>query len=121
MPDHDILSSPQGRRLLQQALGRLDLESIARSGADDAVKRILTELRRARRARSRKVYAFWAAVLTGAQRRSGNLSVPAGCATPARAEHGSGRLRLLNAGLQPGRKLPLLSGQVPGTQASTEP
>jgi hypothetical protein len=67
VPDHDILSSPQGRRLLQRALGELNLESVTRSGADDAIKRILTELRRARRARSRKLYAFWAAVLAETQ------------------------------------------------------
>ncbi|MFY9971821.1 MAG: hypothetical protein WAK41_20690, partial [Roseiarcus sp.] len=49
--DRALLHSRE-ERLLKRALG-----------AADAVKRVEAELRRARRARSRKFYAFWSAVL----------------------------------------------------------
>ncbi len=50
-------------RLLKRALGCAIPEFIASFGAADAVKRVEAELRRARRARSRKLYACWSAVL----------------------------------------------------------
>ena len=63
MSDRDLLPSREEERLLKRALGSAIPEFIARFGAADAVKRAEAELRRARRARSRKLYAFWSAVL----------------------------------------------------------
>ncbi len=61
--DRDLVPSREEERLLKRALGCAIPEFIANFGADEAVKRVETELRRARRARSRKLYAFWSAVL----------------------------------------------------------
>ena len=61
--DSNLLPSREEERLLKRALGSVVPEFIARFGAADAVKRAEAELRRARRARSRKLYAFWSAVL----------------------------------------------------------
>ena len=60
--DRALLHSRE-ERLLKRALGCAIPEFIASFGAADAVKRVEAELRRARRARSRKLYAFWSAVL----------------------------------------------------------
>ncbi len=49
--------------LLTRALGCAIPEFIGSFGAADAVKRVEAELPRARRSRSRKLYAFWSAVL----------------------------------------------------------
>ena len=61
--DRDLIPSREEERLLKRTLGCAIPEFIANFGADEAVKRVETELRRARRARSRKLYAFWSAVL----------------------------------------------------------
>ena len=61
--DRDLIPSREEERLLKRALGCAIPEFIARLGAAGAVKRVGAELRRARRARSRKLYAFWTAVL----------------------------------------------------------
>jgi hypothetical protein len=61
--DRDLLPTREEARLLKRALGSAIPEFIARFGAADAVKRAEAELRRARRARSRKLYAFWSVVL----------------------------------------------------------
>ncbi|MGO9810481.1 MAG: hypothetical protein ACLP53_06800 [Isosphaeraceae bacterium] len=61
--DGDPIPSREEARLLKRALGSAIPEFIARFGAADAIKRAEAELRRARRARSRKLYAFWSAVL----------------------------------------------------------
>ena len=61
--DRALLHSREEERLLKRALGCAIPEFIASFGAADAVKRVEAELRRARRARSRKLYAFWSAVL----------------------------------------------------------
>ena len=61
--DRDLIPSREEERLLKRALGSAIPEFIARFGAADAVKRAEAELPRARRARSRKLYAFWSAVL----------------------------------------------------------
>jgi len=61
--DRDLIPSREEERLLKRALGSAIPEFIARFGAADAVKRAEAELRRARRARSRKLFAFWSAVL----------------------------------------------------------
>jgi len=61
--DRDLIPSREEERLLKRVLGCAIPEFIARLGADGAVKRVEAELRRARRARSRKLYACWSAVL----------------------------------------------------------
>src|SRR5271165_4108089 len=61
--DRDLIPSREEERLLKRTLGCAISEFIAKFGADEAVKRAETELRHARRARSRKLYAFWSAVL----------------------------------------------------------
>src|SRR5271165_7201191 len=61
--DSNLLPLREEERLLKRALGSAVPEFIARFGAAGAVKRAEAELRRARRARSRKLYAFWSAVL----------------------------------------------------------
>ncbi len=61
--DSNLLPSREEERLLKRALGSAVPEFIARFGAADAIKRAEAELRRARRARSRRLYAFWSAVL----------------------------------------------------------
>jgi hypothetical protein len=55
--------SPEEQRILMRALGCGVEELVARFGAENAVKRVETELRSARRARSRKLHAIWSAVL----------------------------------------------------------
>jgi len=52
--DRDLIPSREEERLLKRAFGSAIPEFIARFGADNAVKRVEAELRRARRARSRK-------------------------------------------------------------------
>jgi hypothetical protein len=59
----DLTSSREEQRILMRALGCGVEELVARLGAESAIKRVETELRRARRARSRKLHAFWSAVL----------------------------------------------------------
>ncbi len=61
--DRDLIPSREEERLLKRVLGCAIPEFIARLGADGAVKRVEAELRRAWRARSRKLIAFWSAVL----------------------------------------------------------
>ena len=58
-----MFSLREEERLLKKVLGCAVPEFVARFGTADAVKRIESELRRARRARSRKFYTFWRAVL----------------------------------------------------------
>ena len=62
-PNPDVPLSLAERRLLNRALGCAVEEFIARFGAETAVRRVQTELRRARRARSRKLYNLWSAML----------------------------------------------------------
>ena len=59
----DLTPSPKEQRILMRALGCGVEELVARFGAEKAIKRVETELRRARRARSRKLHTFWSAVL----------------------------------------------------------
>jgi hypothetical protein len=51
------------QRVLTRVLRCSVEELLARLGAENAIKRVETELRRARRARSRKLHTFWSAVL----------------------------------------------------------
>ena len=55
--------SPHEQRILMRVLGCGVEELVTRFGAENAIKRVETELRRARRARSRTLHAFWSAVL----------------------------------------------------------
>jgi hypothetical protein len=59
----DLTPSPKEQRILLRALGCGVEELVVRLGAENAIKRVETEVRRARRARSRKLHAFWSAVL----------------------------------------------------------
>jgi len=59
----DLTPSLEEQRILMRAFGCGVEELVARFGAENAIKRVETELRRARRARSRKLHAFWSAVL----------------------------------------------------------
>jgi hypothetical protein len=51
------------QRVLTRVLRCSVEELLARLGAENAIKRVETELRRARRARSRELHTFWSAVL----------------------------------------------------------
>ena len=59
----DRTPSPKEQRILMRALGCGVGELVARLGRQNAIKRVKTELRSAKRARSRKLHAFWSAVL----------------------------------------------------------
>jgi hypothetical protein len=61
--DGGVPCSPAEERLLRRALDCALEEFIARFGAKDAIKRVEAELLRAKRARSRKLYGFWSAIL----------------------------------------------------------
>jgi hypothetical protein len=62
-PRPDVPSSREEWRLLNRALGCAVEEFIAQFGAENAIKRAQAELRSARRARSRKLYGLWSAML----------------------------------------------------------
>jgi hypothetical protein len=98
--DRDLIPSREEERLLKRALGSAIPEFIARFGAAGAIKRAEAELRRARRARSRKLYAFWSAVLAQIDPGKNESSVrgdrtarspvgPAGGANPTKSKRGS--------------------------------
>jgi hypothetical protein len=57
-PHSDLTPSPKEQRILMPALGCGVEELVVRLGAENAIKRVETELRRARRARSRKLHAL---------------------------------------------------------------
>jgi hypothetical protein len=59
----DLTSSREEQRILMRTLGCGVEELVARCGVENAIKRVETELRHARRARSRKLHTFWSAVL----------------------------------------------------------
>jgi hypothetical protein len=63
--DSDFAPSPlaQQQRILTRALGCGVEELVAQLGTKTAIKRFEGESRRAKRARSRKLYAFWSAFL----------------------------------------------------------
>ena len=58
-----VTPSPMEQRILMRALGCGVEELVARLGQENAIRRVETELRRAKRARSRKLHTFWSAVL----------------------------------------------------------
>ena len=55
----DLTPSPKEQRILMRTLGCSVEELVARL----AIRRVKTELRRAKRARSRKLHTLWSAVL----------------------------------------------------------
>ena len=59
----DFTPSPHEQRIVMRVIGCDVEELVTRFGAENAVKRVETELRRARRTHSRKLHAFWSAVL----------------------------------------------------------
>ena len=59
----DFTPSPHEQRIVMRVLGCGVEELVTRFGTENAIKRVETELRRAKRARSRKLYAFWSDVL----------------------------------------------------------
>jgi hypothetical protein len=61
--------SARQQRVFMRALGCGGEELVARVGAETAIKRVETELRRAKRARSRKLYALWSVVLVRIETR----------------------------------------------------
>jgi hypothetical protein len=87
-PHSDFTPSPKEQRILMRTLGCGVEELVARFGAESAMKRVETELRRARRARSRKLHAFWSAVLvrieteTDERRNTKPARIPQHMATP---------------------------------------
>ena len=65
MPEMDAHLPPSHaeQRVFVRAMGCGVEDFIARFGAEPAIRRVKTELRRARRARSRKLYQFWSTML----------------------------------------------------------
>ena len=57
-----VTPSPKEQSILMRALGCGVEELVARLGQENAIRRVETELRRAKRARSRKLHAFWSDV-----------------------------------------------------------
>jgi len=68
----DFTPSPSARqqRFLTRALGCGVDELVAQLGTQNAIKRVETEVRRAKRARSRKLHTFWSAVKAGIEAQS---------------------------------------------------
>ena len=58
----DFTPSPHEQRIVIRVIGCGVEELVTRFGAENAIKRVETELRRAKRARSRKLHAFWSDV-----------------------------------------------------------
>jgi hypothetical protein len=63
----DLKPSPEEQRILMRTLGCGVEDLVARFGAENVIKRVETELQRAKRARSRKLHAFWTAILVRVQ------------------------------------------------------
>ena len=88
-------SSAQEQQILMRALGCGVEELVARLGTGNAIKRGETELRRAKRARSRKLYGFWSAVLvrieTETESNERRNTTPARSAQPMAASGHGGR------------------------------
>jgi hypothetical protein len=127
--DRDLIPSREEERLLKRALGSAIPEFIARFGAANAIKRAETELRRARRARSRKLYAFWSAVLAQPGRNESSIRgdrtarSPVGPRPERQSHEGPARLsddRLLPAPTA-GAPRPVITGQALETQAPHAP
>jgi hypothetical protein len=72
----DLAHSPKEQPILMRTLGCNVEELVARLGAENAMRRVKTELRRARRARSRQLYTFWSAVLVRIETETGERRNP---------------------------------------------
>jgi hypothetical protein len=68
--DFTPLPSARQQRFLTRALGCGVEELVAQLGVENAIKRVETEVRRARRARSRKLHTFWSAVKAGIETKT---------------------------------------------------
>jgi len=129
--DGDPIPSREEARLLKRALGSAIPEFIARFGAADAIKRAEAELRRARRARSRKLYAFWSAVLAriDPDRNESSFRVERTGRSPFRPRPGhqshEGQARLSDDRLSPAPTAraarPVITGQALETPAPNAP
>ena len=82
----DLTPSPKEQRILMRALGCGVEEFVAQLGAENAIKRVKTELRRAKRVRSRKLHTFWSA--RSRQDRDGHRRAAEYEARTKRAAHG---------------------------------
>jgi hypothetical protein len=91
----DFTPSTREQRIVMRTLGCRVEELVAERGADNAIKRVETELRRAKRARSRKLYGFWSAVLvrieTETESNERRNTTPARSAQPMAASGHDGR------------------------------
>jgi hypothetical protein len=91
----DFTPSARQQRFLTRALGCGVEELVAQVGVENAVKRVETEVRRAKRARSRKLHAFWSAVLvrieTETESNDRRNTTPARSAQPMAASGHDGR------------------------------
>ena len=67
---------PKEERILMRALGCGVEALVAQLGAKNAIKRVETELQRAKRARSRKLHAFWSGVLVRIETETGERRNP---------------------------------------------
>src|SRR5208337_4496983 len=129
--DRDLLPSREEEHLLKRALGSAIPEFIARFGAAGAVKRVEAELRRARRARSRKLYAFWSAVLAHIDSGRSDISIrgertapsPFGPRRGCQSHEGPARLSddPLSPATAAGAAPPSIAGQVLETPAPNAP
>ena len=125
--DSELIPSREEARLLKRALGSAVPEFIARFGAAGAIKRAKAELRRARRARSRKLYALWSAVLaqTDPGRNESSVQGERTARSPLGPRRGrqshEGQARLTDDRLSPapagGAARPVISGQALETPA----
>jgi hypothetical protein len=100
----EVAFSAEEERLLKGALGCPLPEFIARFGAADAIKRVESELRRARRARSRK------RVQSGSEPKSADRSIPPRGLRPTKALNSEGARFLLDRNLGQAA-LPVIAGE----------
>ncbi|HKN26754.1 MAG TPA: hypothetical protein VJY34_02260 [Roseiarcus sp.] len=129
--DRNLIPPREEEHLLKRGLGCTIPEFIARLGADGAVKRVEAELRRARRARSRKLYAFWSAVLAHIDPGRNDISIrgertapsPFGPRRGRQSHEGSARLSddPLSRATAAGAARPGIAGHVLETPAPNAP
>jgi hypothetical protein len=129
--DSELIPSREEERLLKRALGSAIPDFIARFGAAGAIKRTEAELRRARRARSWKLYAFWSAVLAQIDPGKNESSVrgdrtarsPVGLRWGRQSHEGQARLSddRLSSAPAGGAARPVITGQALETPAPNAP
>jgi hypothetical protein len=129
--DRGLIPSREEERLLKRALGSAIPEFIARFEAAGAIKRAQAELRRARRARSRKLYGLWSAALAHIDRDRNESSVrgertgrnPFGTRRGRQSQEGPARLSddRLSPAATAGAASPVITGQPLETPAPNAP